>query len=329
MAGNCFDITPFEVPNANYAYAQLGCVAPEGSIDGHFPGHFLHDMLARHCVKVCATDTGLSVHMRRLYAALANAAHLWQSPFDYGHALNQLCYVTAALGCPRSSGSHSKYGAVKLIGLSRTIGARMNQFGTTDFFLSGLTGYDGESSTHYTIAFKDIQKAAKCGVIVKPKPSEIQCMLKKLAAYLPSTIQVNRGSIKNAQPTMETSTSRGGRRTVEYVDSIRWSLLMNTVRQLPARPACPSEHMASIRTAYARLHQLRSQFATWAFAQPVDFGNLMWQYDTKLALYLRGHDSSMTLSPCPPFWAVHCGHLLAVCSQLPTLASMELDIFAS
>jgi len=331
MAGNCFDLTPFEKANADYAYAQLRCAAPEGSIDGHFPGTLLHDMLARHCVNARAIDSGLSVHMRRLYWALANAAYLRYQLFDYGHALNQLCYVTAALGCPRSPHSSLKYEGIDDIDLrhSKTLGARTNHSGTDPQYLSGLTTCDGESSTHYRIAFKDIQRAARCGVIVKPKPSEIQCMLKKLAAYLPSTVIYQRGNSKNAQPFMKTYTSRGGKRDVEYVDSISWSLLLNTVRQLPDRPACLDEHMYSIRTAYARLHQLRCQFATWAFAQPIDFGDLMGQYDTTLALYLRRGDTLMSVSTCPPFWAVHCQQITAVYVQLPTLASMADTLFVS
>ena len=331
MAGNCFDVTPFEKANADYAYAYLGCAAPEGSIDGHFPGAFLHDMLARHCVNARASDTGLSVHMRRLYGALVCVAYLKYQPNCYGEVLNQLCYITAGLGYPRDAGLSRKFRSPNQIDLAgcKTFGARTNCYTTDSAYLMSLVDGDGDTSTHYRIAFKDIQKAAKCGVIVKPKPSEIQSMLKKLAAYLPSTVYSKAGADKNAQPKMATYTTRSGKRYVEYVDADTWAMLLNTVRQLPERPACFSEHMVSIRTAYARLHQLRSQFATWAFAQPADFSDTMAMYDNTVSHYFLGARTGMSVSPCPSFWQSHCQELIAVYGRLPPTVSMGGDIFVS
>lgn len=331
MAGNCFDVTPFEKDNAAYAYAQLRCVAPEGSIDGHFPGAFLHDMLARHCVNARASDTGLSVHMRRLYAALMAVATLKYQPFCYGEVLNQLCYITAALGYPRDTAYVRKFRTPNDIDLTAcvTYGARTNLYLNDSSYLHSLYDGDGDTSTHYRINFKDIQKAAKCGVIVKPKPSDIQSMLKKLAAYLPSTVQSKTGAGKNAQPTMGTYTTRSGKRMVEYVDADSWAMLLNTVRQLPERPAAFAEDMVSIRSAYTRLHQLRCQFATWAFAQPHDFAEVMQQYDVTVMTFCRGQRTGMSVSPCPPFWQQHCQEIMSAHGLLPSRVNMEDAIFVS
>ena len=328
MAGNCFDVTPFEKANADYAYAQLRCAAPEGSIDAHFPWTFLHDLLVRHCVNARASDTGLSVHMRRLYAALVCVAHMRYQPFCYGEALNHLCYITAGLGYARADGSPRKYRSPNQIDLAgcKRFGARKDAYSVDPCYLTALTQLDGGTSTHYRIAFKDIQKAAKCGVIVKPKPSEVQFMLKKLAAYLPSSIVRKNGEAKNAQPLMETYTSRSGKRFVEYVDADAWTMLLNTVRQLPERPACFSEQLEGVCVAYARLHRLRSQFATWAFAQPADFAETMGHYDTSVMQYFRT-GVSLSVTPCPSFWHTHCEEVYSVRGRLPSLVSLEDQVF--
>jgi hypothetical protein len=329
MAGNCFDVTPFEKGNADYAYAQLRCATPEGSIDGHFPGHFLHDILARHCVNARASDTGLSVHMRRLYAALGCVAYLKYQPHCYGEVLNQLCYITAALGYRRDPALARKFlspNHIDLVGW-RTYGARLNHHNAESTYLSSLTQGSGDTSTHYMISFKDIRAAARSGVIVKPKPSDIQSILKKLAAYLPSTVYVKTGADKNAQPKMATYTTRSGKRFVEFVDADTWSMLLNTVRQLPDRPACYPESMVSIRSVYSRLHELRSRFATWAFAQPDDFAETMREYDKTVTTYFRSK-WSLAVSPCPAFWQSHCDEIIAANGQLPPVVSLEDVVFA-
>jgi hypothetical protein len=331
MAGNSFDIQPYEQGNAEYAFAQLACVAPEGNIDKHFPWHFQHDMLARHCVNAAAKNSELSIHMRRLYAALSCISHLKYQPFDYGEVFNQLCFITAALGYPRDTTSSQRYLSPRYlyVGSYKVHGARLLVHGTDYGYLNSLRDHDGENSIHYRIDFKDIQRAAKCGVIVKPKPSDIQAMLKKLAAYLPSTVSYRFGSAKNAQPKILTQT-RKGKRPVEYVDADTWAMLVSTVRQLPDRPDCYGEHMNIVRNVYARLHELRSQFATWAFAQPNDFEGTMLRYEDGVMATFRGvrHGSvALNVSPCPPFWQSHTEALSLLAAKLPRIVSLDDALF--
>lgn len=330
MSGNCFDVTPFEKANADYALAQLQGAVPEGSIDAHFPGTFLHDLLVRHCLNVRAIDADISVHMRRLYAALMCVATMKYHPFTYGEVLNQLCFITAALACPRTVTNDRKWECHTGVDLysSVKLGARTDCHGEDSSYLSSLDNADGDTSTLYKLPFKDVRKAAQCGLIVKPKPSEVQCLLRKLAAYLPSTVTSKSGADKNAQPCMTTSTTRAGTRSVEYVDSTAWAMLLVTVRQLPARPACSYDHMVSVRSLYAELHWLRCQFATWAFAQPTDFKDVMEEYDITVSQYSQGRRTSMSMSlPCP-FWIDHCQKIIDAHRLLPSRSSLDNPLFA-
>jgi len=345
MSGNCFDVTPFEKANADYALAQLqdyplthlqGAV-PEGSIDAHFPGTFLHDLLVRHCSNVRAIDFHISVHMRRLYAALMCVDSLGCRNFTYGEVLNQLCFITAALACPRTVTNDLRkwerptrwerprvdlYPSVEL-------GAR-TECGGEARELSSLDDIDGGTSALYQLPFKDVRKAAQCGLIVKPKPSEVQCLLRKLAAYLPSTAlpRCKTGAFKNFQPFMTTSTTRAGDRIVEYVDSTAWAMLLVTVRQLPARPACSYDDMVSVRSLYARLHELRCQFATWAFAQPADFKEIMEEYDITVSQYSQGYRNGMSTSLKCPFWIDHCQKIIDAHRLLPSRTSLDNPLLA-
>jgi hypothetical protein len=330
MSGNCFDVTPFEKANADYALAQLQGVAPEGSIDAHFPGTFLHDLLVRHCLNVRALDADISVHMRRLYAALMCVASMKYHPYTYGEVLNQLCFITAALACPRTVTNDRKYGCHTSVDLGSSVklGARTDCHGEDSSYLSSLDNAGGDNSALYELLFKDVRKAAQCGLIVKPKPSEVQFLLKKLAAYLPSRVIRKTGEDKNAQPCMQTSTTRAGKRSVEYVDSTAWAMLLVTVRQLPARPACFSEHMVSVRSLYSRLHKLRCHFATWAFAQPADFKEMMGEYDTTVSQFSHGHRTGMSLSLNCPFWIDHCQKIITAHRLLPSRISLDNPLFA-
>ena len=292
-----------------YFYAAcrelLGAVPGEGAIDAPLPDSITVGLVLALAHRENATNEENPIYVRRLCAALwgLNGDIHWQSYRHYHRPLNFLLRVMSLLDMERSvNGSACQYNCRRYF-----FGHRISEGGATSHHLSSVLDQSyWQRGTWYDIRFKELMKFSKAGLVRKVKLAEAEAAIEALSCHLPEPYSLNPAAGFVALPTMHCSTSRGGRREVEYADCMAWAQLTTTIKMLPqfAHQLLSSDNIRQLRDSYAKLHAQRVRYATWAFAQPKNFQECMDEWDATVLSRIRqtGYSSTGGISASPPWW---------------------------
>jgi len=282
----------------------LNAVPGEGAIDAPLGDDLIVGLVqtAAHYDYVMNDSEHNPLYLKRLCATLwgLNGDLHWHH-YRYYRPINFLLRVMSLLDMERNESGTACY----VMGRRSITGGLITEYGKHSQTLHNVVDCSYfQRGTWYGLEFKNLMKFAKAGLVRKIKTTEAYAVLESLACHLHPRLSLDHRDTM-ALPTLHCNTSRGGHREVEYADCMAWSQLTTTIKMLPQ---CPHQlltptRLGMLRDNYARLHEQRVRYATWAFAQPVDFQNCMARWDALVfrRFRLHGYDNN-SLVASPPWW---------------------------